>query len=151
MKQTVRATIHEPYSLHDMNVIALEIDGENLIMRTQSGMVRTTKPYAQVDGYVEFHNVEWDFSYVYILNITANEGDFQGQKLHLKTFIDNVDSFGFSVMDSTYGFNQSKFSGYLSMNRGVCECNIEIYHEGDMVFVEEKELSTETIIRNNEQ
>ncbi|MBO5301900.1 MAG: hypothetical protein J6A81_06785 [Peptococcaceae bacterium] len=70
------------------------------------------------------------------MNITGNEGDFQGQKLRLKTFIENADSFGFSVMDSTYGFNQSKFSGYLSMNRGVCECNIEIYHEGDMVYVE---------------
>jgi hypothetical protein len=55
----------------------------------------------------------------------------------LQTFIDHAGSFGFSVMDSTYGFNQSKFSGYLSMIRGVCECNIEIYHEGDMVFVEE--------------
>lgn len=59
------------------------------------------------------------------------------QKLRLQTFIDHADSFGFSVMDSTYGFNQSKFSGYLSMNRGVCECNIEIYHEGNMVYVEE--------------
>ena len=137
MKRTIRETIHEPYSLHDMNVIALDIEGDTLIMRTQSGMVQTTEPSAQVDGFVEFHNVEWDFSYVYILNITANEGEFQGQKLRLKTFIENADSFGFSVMDSTYGFNQSKFSGYFSVNGGFCECNIEIYHEGDMVFVEE--------------
>ena len=136
MKRTIRDNVHEPYSLHDMNVIALEADGDTLIMRTQSGIVVTTPPYGQPDGYVEFHNVKWDFSYVYILNITSNEGDFQGQKLRLKTFIDNADSFGFSVMDSTYGFNQSKFSGYLNMNRCVCECNIEIYHEGDMVFVE---------------
>ena len=137
MKCTIRENVFEPYSLHDMNVIALEAAGDTLIMRTQSGMVETTPPYGQPDGYVEFYNVEWDFSYVYILNITGNEGDFQGQKLRLKTFIENADSFGFFVMDSTYGFNQSKFSGYLSMNRGVCECNIEIYHEGDMVYVEE--------------
>ncbi len=137
MKQTIRPNSHEPYSLHDMNVIALEIDGDNLIMRTQSGIVQTTEPYAQVDGYVVFHNVKWDYSYVYLLNITANEGTFQGQKLRLKTFIGNADSFGFSIIDSTYGYNQSKFSGYLSMNRGVCECNLEIYHEGDMIFVEE--------------
>lgn len=137
MKRTIRENVFEPYSLHDMNVIALEVMGDTLIMRTQSGMVETTPPYGQPDGYVEFYNVEWDFSYVYILNITGNEGDFQGQKLRLKTFIENADSFGFSVMDSTYGFNQSKFSGYLSMNRGVCECNIEICHEGDMVYVEE--------------
>lgn len=30
-----------PYSLHDMNVIEFEIRGDDLIMRTQSGMVRT--------------------------------------------------------------------------------------------------------------
>ena len=133
----MKRTIHEPYSLHDMNVIALEVDGDTLVMRTQSGMVEITPPYRQPDGYVEFHNVKWDYSYVYILNITANEGEFQGQKLRLQTFIDHAGNFGFSVMDSTYGFNQSKFSGYLSMNRGVCECNIEIYHEGNMVYVEE--------------
>ncbi len=137
MNRTIRPNIHEPYSLHDMSVIALEIDGDTLVMRTQSGIVRTTAPYAQVDGYVEFHNVKWDYSHVYLLNITANEGTFQGQKLYLKTFIDNADSFGFSIIDSTYGYNQSTFSGYLSMNRGVCECNLEIYHEGDMIFVEE--------------
>ena len=97
MKRTIRENVFEPYSLHDMNVIALEAAGDTLIMRTQSGMVETTPPYGQPDGYVEFHNVEWDFSYVYILNITGNEGDFQGQKLRLKTFIENADSFGFSV------------------------------------------------------
>ena len=137
MKRTIRENVFEPYSLHDMNVIALEAAGDTLIMRTQSGMVETTPPYGQPDGYVEFHNVEWDFSYVYILNITGNEGDFQGQKLRLKTFIENADSFGFSVIDSSFGFNQIKFCGYLCLNRGVCECNIEIYHEGDMVYVEE--------------
>lgn len=30
-----------PYSLHDMNVIEFEIRGDDLFMRTQSGMVRT--------------------------------------------------------------------------------------------------------------
>ena len=57
MKRTIREPIHEPYSLHDMNVIALEADGDTLVMRTQSGMVETTPPYRPLDGYVEFHNV----------------------------------------------------------------------------------------------
>ena len=137
MKRTIREDVYEAYSLHDMNVIALEVEGDTLIMRTQSGMVETTPPYGQPAGYVEFRNVKWEFSYVYILNITANEGEFQGQKLRLKTFINNVNNFGFSVVDSTYGYNQSKFAGHLSTNRGFCECNIEIYHEGNMVYVEE--------------
>jgi len=34
MKRRIRDNVHEPYSLHDMNVIALEADGDTLIMRT---------------------------------------------------------------------------------------------------------------------
>lgn len=146
MKRIVRENVHEPYSLHDMNVIALETESDTLILRTQSGMVETAPPYGQPDGYIEFHNVKWGFSYVYLLNITANEGNFQGQKLRLKTFIENTDVFGFCIMDSTYGFNQSKFSGYLTMDGGFCECNIEIYHEGNMVFVVD-----ENCIQNNSE
>lgn len=40
-------------------------------------------------------------------------------------------------MDETYGFNMTKYSRYLTANRKHCECIIEIYHEGDMVFVDE--------------
>ena len=41
-------------------------------------------------------------------------------------------------MDETYGYNMTKYCGYLLSNRQHCECVIEIYHEGDMVFVTEE-------------
>ena len=41
-------------------------------------------------------------------------------------------------MDETYGYNMTKYNGYLTANRQFCECVIEIYHEGDMVFVTEE-------------
>jgi len=141
MKRTIRNNIHDPYSLHDMNVTAFEVAGDDITMRTQSGMVRCTPPFAQVDGYVEFHGVRWDFCYVYFLSVTGNVGAFQGRKMFLKDFLADFPSFGFSVMDETYGYNQTKFSGYLTANRGHCECIIELYHEGDMVFVEETDHS----------
>ncbi len=141
MKRTVQEHVNEPYSLHDMNVMGFEItheaEGDTLIMRTQSGMVRTAGLSEQVDGYVEFRNVQWDFCHVYIMDITANEGIFQGEKLYLQHFIDREKTFGFNIMDTTYGFNQVKYSGYLTMHRNTCECVIEIYHEGNLVFVEE--------------
>ena len=137
MQQTIRNNITPPYTLHDMNVFAFEVSENDIIMKTQSGLVETTSPCRQVDGYVEFHDVEWDFSYAYLLGVTGNTGTFTGEKMFLKDFIERYKQFGFSIMDETYGYNQTKYSGYLMANRGHCECIIEIYHEGNMVFVAE--------------
>ena len=137
MKRTIRDNMNTPYSLHDMNVFEFEVSGKDIIMKTQSGIVETSSVAKQVEGYVEFHNIQWDFSYVYLLGVTGNVGTFTGKKMFLKDFIDNYKQFGFSVMDETYGYNMTKYCGYLLANRQHCECIIEIYHEGDMVFVAE--------------
>ena len=138
MKRTIRNNINTVYSLHDMNVITFEAMTNDIIMRTQSGMIKTTPPLGQPDGYVEFHNVQWDFSFVYLLGVTGNIGTFTGEKMFLKDFIERYKQFGFSIMDETYGYNMTKYSGYLLSNRQHYECIIEIYHEGDMVFVAEE-------------
>lgn len=114
MRETIRHNIHATYSLHDMNVIAYEVNGDDIVMRTQSGMVKTGNPCRQVDGYVEFHDVRWDFSYVYLLGVTGNEGTFAGEKLSFRDFLDRFQVFGFSIMDETYGFNMTKYNGYLT-------------------------------------
>lgn len=135
MNKTVCNKMLSPFSLHDMTVVSLEIEGNNIIVRTQSGMVETTAPYRQLDGWVELHDVQWDFCYVYLLGFTGNVGIFTGEKMFLKDFIDKYKQFGFSVMDETYGYNMTKYCGYLIANRQHCECIMEIYHEGDLVFV----------------
>lgn len=137
MKKVIRDNINTPYSLHDMNVIAFEIEGDAVVMKTQSGMIATDGLGRQVDGFVEFHDVRWDFSYVYLLGVTGNIGSFTGEKLFFKDFIERYKQFGFSVMDETYGYNMTKYNGYLLSNRQHHECIIEIYHEGDMIFVED--------------
>ena len=133
----VRDNVHTPYSLHDMNVIAFEVEEDTVVMRTQSGMIKTEGLSSQVDGYVVFEKVRWDYSYVYLLDFTGNIGTFTGEKMFLYDFIEMFQNAGFSVMDETFGFNQSRFTGYLSMNSTVKECSIEIYHEGAMIYVEE--------------
>ena len=137
MKRTFRNNINTEYSLHDMNVIAFEVTDNDIVMRTQSGLIKTTPPLGQPDGYVEFHDVKWDFSYVYLLGVTGNVGIFTGEKMFLNDFIERYKQFGFSIMDETYGYNMTKYNGYLLANRQHCECVIEIYHEGDMIFVAE--------------
>ena len=138
MTKTIREYSIVPYTLHDMNVFAFEASNDTVVMKTQSGIVKTTPPSKQVDGYVEFHNVQWDFSYVYLLGVTGNVGTFTGEKLFLKDFIERYPQFGFSVMDETYGYNMTKYCGYLLSNHQHWECIIEIYHEGDMVFITEE-------------
>lgn len=137
MKRTIRNNIISPYTLHDMNVCAFEISGNDINMKTQSGIVEVASPCRQLDGYVEFHNVQWDFSFVYLLGVTGNVGTFTGEKMFLKDFIEKYKQFGFSIMDETYGYNMTKYNGYLLSNRQHYECVIEIYHEGDMVFITE--------------
>jgi len=137
MKKTIRENINPPYSLHDMNVIEFEVTGDDIIMRTQSGLVQCSPPYAQPAGFVEFHNVRWDYSYVYLLNFNGNIGSFSGEKMFFRDFIDNIKPFGFCIMDENYGYNSTKFAGYLTSKRQFYECMIEIYHEGDMIFVTE--------------
>lgn len=135
MKRTIRENINAPYSLHDMNVISFEISGDLLTMQTQSGMTRI-QPSAQVDGYVEFHDVDWDFCHVYLLGTTGNTGSFSGEKMMLRDFISAYPKFGISIMDEVYGYNQTKYMGYFMANRMFGECIVEIYHLGNMVFVE---------------
>jgi len=137
LNKVIRNNINSPYTLHDMNVFSFEVIDNDIIMRTQSGLIKTDGVSSQVDGYVEFHNVQWDFSFVYLLGVTGNVGTFMGEKMFLKEFIERYKQFGFSVMDETYGYNMTKYSGYLLSNRQHCECVVEIYHEGDMVFVAE--------------
>ena len=138
MKRTIRGQINPLYSLHDMNVFSFEVHHRDVIMRTQSGMVETIPPYRQLDGYVEFHHVQWEFSFVYLLGCTGNVGTFTGEKMLLKDFIERYKQFGFSIMDETYGYNMTKYCGYLLSNREHYECIVELYHEGDMVFMTEE-------------
>lgn len=114
-------------TLHDRNVIAIDAMENDLVMRLQSGILETASPYRLIDGYVEFHDVKWDFSYVYLLGVTGNVGVFTGEKMFMKDFLHRYKQFGFSIMDETYGYNMTKYNGYLTSNRQFCECVIEIY------------------------
>ena len=136
--QTVWHASGPPYSLHDMNVVAFDIQDRKLIMRTQSGMTKTKPPYEQINGSVVFCDVDYDMSYVYLLDHTGNVGSFTGRKIYLKDFILEEPVFGFSIMDENYGYHQAKYSGYLSMHRAFYECMVEIYHKGDLLFTAEE-------------
>lgn len=137
MKRMIHNPKTLPYSLHDMNINAFEIIGDKLVVKSQSGLVETLYPYRQVEGRIEFHGVQWDFCYDYCLGFDGNVGTFTGKKMHLKDFVEATLSFGFSMMDETYGFNQAKYNGYLLANHRHCECMVEIVYHQEMIYVVE--------------
>lgn len=136
--ETIRKNNPNPYRLHDVNITDLIVDFNTIKMYISPGMFEVEEPYDIVEGYIEFNWVEWDFSYVYILDFAANEGNFTGEKMFLKDFITKYPEFTFEICDETYGFNQAKYSGYLIENEERKECIIEIYHAKDMVYVTER-------------
>jgi len=58
--------------------------------------------------------------------------------MFLKNFLAKNAPFGFSVMDETFGYNQTKLGGYLLSEGRHNECILEIYHQGDMVYFTEE-------------
>lgn len=133
----VRKNIISDYSLHDMNVISIEKYGMDIIIRTQSGIIKCKGNSEQVNGYVVLRNIDMDFCNVYLMESNGRYGKFQAEKMTLEDFLNRFSQFGFSIMDEVYGYNQTKYWGYLTSNREFYECIIEFYHTGDMIFVEE--------------
>lgn len=137
MKRTIREKIKAAYSLHDLDITSIEMNGADLIIRTDSGLIRLGEANRQVDGYVEIHDVDWGYCYIYLFDSTGNVGPFGGEKMYLFSFLNERKGMSFSVMDEVYGAHHTKFFGHLLTNGKRLECIIEIYHKGDMVFVEE--------------
>lgn len=136
MKITYRTNITNlPYSLHDMIVNDFCIEKNTLTMLFQDGFYRIGESCEPVDGYITFDEVDWDFCNAYVLNFSGNEGVFTGEKISLKNFVSKYKKQHFTIIDESYGYNTSKFSGYLSDGKELKECFIEIYCLGDMKYI----------------
>lgn len=139
MKRTERRDINDlPYSLHDMRTEQMEACGSSLRVTMKTGLVRVGAPCVQTEGMLEFEGVEWDFSYVYILDFCGNTGAFTGRKLMLAAFAEQLQNGSFEIVDETYGYHQSCLSGYLSEGENMKECRVEIYHTGGMFYLTEE-------------
>ena len=140
-RECIRHNIHTAYSLHDMRISGVEVRENELTLRLENGMIRVGSPCCQVDGYVKFEGVQWDFCYVWLMEHMGNNGKFSGEKMFLREFIDRYPGVGVTVMDETYGYNMTKYNGYFLDGEHFYDCILEICHEGDMAFVEETEFT----------
>ena len=130
MSGSIRHNIQMDYSLHDMSVTKFEMTDGRLILRLQAGMTKIGHPNRQVDGYVEFDDIQWDFSYVYLLEHVGNSGCFSGEKMFLWDFLERYPVVNFTVMDEAYGFNLTQYTGFLSVGDEFWDCMVAICHGG---------------------
>lgn len=136
-----------PYSLHDGRICCMEQENENLRLWLESGFVETIPPYRQVSGSVQFTEMDWGASYVYLLRYgnsrCGNVGEFHGEKLLLQTFLSLFGKEGLDVYDEVFGWNQVKLCGMLLSDPEVQECILEIRYAGEMLFdIEEQQPDT---------
>ena len=136
MKKTIREAIHAAYSVHEMDIVALDINGRELIVKTQTNMIKAASG-RQVEGHIEFHDVDWGYCYIYLFDSNGNVGPFGGEKKYLIHFLEERKGISFTVANEVYGENRTKYFGYLLSGGKRLECIIDIYHEGDMLFVED--------------
>ena len=136
MKKTIREAIHAEYTLHEMDIIALELNGRELKVRTRAGTIKNAAG-RPVDGYVEFHDVDWGYCYIYLFDSNGNVGSFSGEKKYLIHFLEERKGVSFTVASEVYGEKRTKYFGFLLTGGKRLECIIEIYHEGDMAFIHE--------------
>lgn len=137
MKKTIRDNVIPACSLDDLTITAMEANGNDIIIKTQTGVIKTGESGRLADGYVKFSNVDWGFSYVYLFDTIGNVGPFSGEKQYLISFIEERKALSFTVMAEVYGLNQTKYFGHILSSGKRHECIIDICHSGDMVFIEE--------------
>lgn len=141
MKETIRRNIVDlPYSLHDSRVNKIRIEDEGIVMHFSKGFFKPMNNgclSVKGNAVISINGLDLDFCYAYLINTMGGCGKFTGEKFSLVEFINRFPDIDFEIVDETYGYNQSKFSGYLYKDKEIKECIIEIYHFGDMKYIVE--------------
>ena len=143
MKIIVKPSIPDPpYSLHDACIMELWAEGEALRLVTQYGYVCTTAPFAQVQGDVEITGVDWESSYVYVMDYIqvpcGNCGGFTGRKMPLEAFLHEFSEATLEILDETYGYRMAKLSGFLNLPERLLEVSLEICYTGEFRYLLEE-------------
>ena len=128
-----------PYSLHDACIAKLGTKEDTLRLVTQYGYVCTAAPFAQVEGDVEITGVDWESSYVYVMDYLqvpcGNCGTFTGQKMTLETFLQEFSSATLEILDETYGYQLAKLNGFLNLPDRLMEVSLEICYAGEFRYL----------------
>ena len=125
-----------PYSLHDMRICKIESIDKLLKLYFEDGYFSCSKPYQHVKGNVSIENVDYDFSFAYLLSDNGNFGVFSGKKFFLSDFLAKYTGFSFEVVNEAYGYNSVVYNGYLKLPKkdDFIELTLTIYYFGNIVY-----------------
>lgn len=140
MKEIIRKNVVDlPYSLHDAKVNKLTIEEENIVLYFSRGFYKPVdNDCLPVKGAeISIQGLDLDFCHVYLLDTAGGCGKITGEKISLEEFARRFPVIDFEIIDETYGYNQSNFSGYLYNAGDIKECIMEMYHLGDMRYITE--------------
>lgn len=146
MKKTVRTNIVDlPYSLHDAHINKIQVKQVNeyeakvKLFFDGGFFVPRDGDTVHIAGRLLFEKVDLDYCSVYVLNTTGKKNrKIKGKEYELKAFAKKYKVLDMEIVDETYGYNQSKFSGFMYSKNKMYEFIIEMYHLGDMTYVTEE-------------
>ena len=141
-EKTGRCCINSAYyhSLHDMKICKIESIDKLLKIYFKNGYVACAEPYRQVNGNISIEQVDYEFSYAYLLSDYGDLGTFNGQKFALLDFLREYTNFSFEVIDENYGYNSVIYNGYLNLpeKENLIELTLTIYHFGNIIYETEQ-------------
>lgn len=141
--EIVRCNIIDlPYSLHDARVNKIEVVADKAVLNFSIGYFKPTDDDClpvKREAIISIYGLDLDFCNVYLIAIKNNYGKFTGEKLGLEMFIKQYREIDFEIVNETYGYNTTKFSGYLYEGKSEItkECIFEFYHFGEMKYTNE--------------
>ena len=146
MKRRKRENISDlPYCLHDVHMSGIRMkmvdqSFANIKLLFPKGLYKYDAEEEMIcSGEILLKNVDVDFSNVYLFKVKGqNYGKIRGRKYSITEFYKKYRTFDMEIIDETYGYNKTKFAGYMYQKKKTIEFVMEFYHFGDMYYLTEE-------------
>ena len=137
MNKYIKPNVFLPISLHDARVTKViskysteNFDECSIVLEFENGFIKIDKNevYQTGKSSLEISGIDYDYSHVYYC-----EGN-RRKRVEFEKFAEDVLQNSFEIIDETYGYNQTKFSGNLIFNDKWLDAEIEIYHFNQSIY-----------------
>lgn len=135
MKEYIKPNLVLPVSLHDCCISNIIIDKNDIIFEIEEGIIHILDS-GEVEktgqAKVIFPEVDVDFCKIYITDVSGNQKQWE-----IREFIEkmNTNPITITILDETYGYNQSHFSCIMMEDEDGYNFNISFYHFGEVKYI----------------
>ncbi|RPF48098.1 hypothetical protein EDD70_0910 [Hydrogenoanaerobacterium saccharovorans] len=137
MHQATKPNVTLPFSLHDAKVTSMicnsatagNIDG-TVSFIFDNGYCKIEGNSAEQTGKasVTISGIDFDFSHVYYCNKNKR------QEVTFPQLASDIDKNGLEIVQEAYGYNFTKWSGFMFKEKNIYEIEIEIYHFNETLY-----------------